>query len=75
MQLYDRMIGIFCDYCRFSEGITSIRGVKWVCVLSSRLVGIYIDYQQFIREFTQSQDGCLLHQILVSFLLFVDVVV
>ena len=51
-------------------------GVKQGCLLSPTLFGIYIDeLETFLHEHTQETDGCLLHQVLISILLFVDDIV
>ena len=48
-------------------------GVKRGCSLSSTLFGIYIDeLESFLHDHIKDGDGCLLHQELISLLLFVD---
>ena len=50
--------------------------MKQGCPLSPALFGIYIDeLETFLHEHTQETDGCLLHQVLISILLFVDDIV
>lgn len=48
-------------------------GVKQSCPLSPTLFGIYIyELEDFLRDCIQDGDGCLLHQVLISILLFAD---
>jgi hypothetical protein len=49
--------------------------VKQGFFLSPTLFGIYIDELESLHEHIQDGDGCLLHHILISILLFVDDVI
>jgi hypothetical protein len=54
-----------------SNFILSTIGVKQVCPLLPTLFGIYIDeLESFLHEHIQKGDGYLLHQVLISLLLF-----
>jgi hypothetical protein len=56
-----------------SDFIQSTIGVKQGCPLLPTLFGIYIDeLESFLHEHIQQGDGCLLHQVLISLLLFTD---
>jgi hypothetical protein len=73
MRLYESVSG----HLRMAHGlfyfIQSTIGVKQGCSLSSTLFEIYIDeLESFLHEHIQEGDGCLLHQVLISLLLFVD---
>ena len=69
MRLYESVSGRLREVGGLSEFIWSTIGVKQGCPLSPALFGIYID------EHTQVMDGCLLHQVLISILLFADDIV
>jgi hypothetical protein len=57
---------------RLSDFIQSTNRVKQGCPLSQTLFGIYIDkMESFLHEHIQEEDGCFLHQVLIS-LLFID---
>ena len=76
MRLYESMRGRLRTAQGLSEFIRSTIGVKQGCPLSPTSFGIYIDeLETFLHEHTQEADGCLLHQVLISILLFVDDIV
>ena len=59
-----------------SDFIKSTIEVKQGCPQSPTLFGIYIDeLESFFHDHIQDGDGCHLHQVLISILLFVDDVV
>ena len=50
--------------------------MKQGCPLSPTLFGFYIDeLEDFLMKYSQPGDGCYLHQVLISILLFDDDVV
>ena len=76
MRLYESVQGRLRIAQGLSEFIRSTIGVKQGCLLSPTLFGIYIDeLEAFLQEHTQEKDGCLLHQVLISILLFADDIV
>ena len=76
MRLYETMIGRFRTPEGFSNPIHSTIGVKQGCPLSPTLFGLYIDeLEDFLRRSLLPGDGCFLHQVLISILLFADDVV
>jgi hypothetical protein len=76
MRLYESVLGRLRTVHGISDFIRSTIGVKQGCPLSPTLFGIYIDeLEAFLHEHIQDNDGCLLHQVLISILLFVDDVV
>ena len=76
MRLYESILGRLREVGGLSEFIRSTIGVKQGCPLSPTLFGIYIDeLESFLQEHTQAMDGCLLHQVLISILLFADDIV
>jgi len=76
MRLYESVQGRLRIAQGLSEFIRSTIGVKQGCLLSPTLFGIYIDeLEAFLQEHTQEKDGCLLHQVLISILLFTDDIV
>jgi hypothetical protein len=76
MHLYEWVLGCLCIVHEMSDLIKSSIGVKQGCSLSPTLFGIYIDeLEAFLHEHIQDIDRCLLHQVLISILLFTDDVV
>jgi hypothetical protein len=76
MRLYESVLGRLRTAHGISDFIRSTIGVKQGCPLSPTLFGIYIDeLETFLHEHIQDNDGCILHQVLISILLFVDDVV
>ena len=76
MRLYKSVLGRLREVGGLFEFIRSTIGVKQGCPLSPTLFGIYIDeLEPFLQEHTQVTDGCLLHQVLISILLFADDIV
>jgi hypothetical protein len=76
MRLYESVLGRLHTAHGMSDFIRSTIGVKQGCPLSPTLFGIYIDeLEAFLHEHIQDGDRCLLHQVLISILLFVDDVV
>jgi hypothetical protein len=73
MRLYESVLGRLRMAHGLSDFIQSTIGVKQGCPLSPTLFGIYIDeLESFLHEHIQEGDGCLLHQVLISLLLFAD---
>ena len=73
MRLYELVLGLLRMALKISYFIRSTIGVKQGCPLSPTLFGIYInELESFLQEHMQHGDGCLLHQVLISILLFVD---
>jgi hypothetical protein len=73
MRLYESVLGRLRLAHGLSDFIQSTIGVKQGCPLSPTLFGIYIDeLESFLHDHIQDGDGCLLHQVLISLLLFVD---
>jgi hypothetical protein len=73
MRLYESVLGHLRMAHDLSDFIQSTIGVKQGCPLSPTLFRIYIDeLESFLHEHIQEGDGCLLHQVLISLLLFVD---
>lgn len=76
MRLYETVVGKFRTPEGFSDPIHSAIGVKQGCPLSPTLFDIYIDELEcFLREASLPEDGCYLHQVLISILTFTDDVV
>jgi hypothetical protein len=76
MHLYDPILGRLCTTHGVSYFIRSTIRVKQGCPLSPTLFGIYIDeLESCLHVQIQEGNGCLLHQVLISILLFVDDVV
>jgi hypothetical protein len=76
MRLYESVLGRLRTTHGISDFIRSTIGVKQGCPLSPTLFGIYIDeLESFLHEHIQDGDGCLLHQVLISILLFADDVI
>jgi hypothetical protein len=73
MRLYELVLGRFRLAHDLSNFIQSTIRVKQECPLSPTLFGIYIDELEFLlHKHIHDGDGCLLHQVLISLLLFVD---
>ena len=76
MRLYERVTGRLRTPEGFSVPIQSTIEVKQSCPFSPTLFGLYIDeLEDFLVNSSQPDDGCYLHQVLISILLFVDDVV
>jgi hypothetical protein len=76
MRLYESVLGRLHTAHGMSDFIRSTIGVKQGCPLSPTLFGIYIDeLESFLHDHIQDDDGCHLHQVLISILLFIDDVV
>jgi hypothetical protein len=73
MRLYELVSGCLKTTHGLSDFIQSTIRVKQGCPLSLTLFGIYIDeLESYLHEHIQEGDGFLLHQVLISLLLFVD---
>jgi hypothetical protein len=73
MHLYESVLGRLHTVHEMSDFIKSTIGVKQGCPLSSTLFGIYIDeLEAFLHEHNQESEGFLLHQVLISILLFTN---
>jgi hypothetical protein len=73
IRLYESVLGCLRLAHDLSDFIQSTIGVKQGCPLSSSLFGIYIDeLESFLHDHIQDGDGCLLHQVLISLLLFAN---
>lgn len=76
MRLYEFILGRLYTTHEVSDFIRSTIVVKKSCPLSTTLFGIYIDeLESFLQAHIQLGDGCLLHQVLISILLFASDVV
>jgi hypothetical protein len=76
MRLYESVLSRLHIVHRMSDFIRSTIGVKQGCPLSPTLFGISIDeLEAFLHKHIQDSDGCFLHQVLISILLFIDDVV
>jgi hypothetical protein len=76
MHLYKSVLGRFHTAHGMSNFIRSTIGVKQGYPLSPTLFGTYIDeLESFLHDHIQDNNGCHLHQVLNSILLFVDDVV
>jgi hypothetical protein len=74
--LYQPFLGHLCTTHKISNFISSTIGVKQGCPLSPRLFRIYTDkLESFLHKYIQDGYECLLHQALISILLFVDDVI
>jgi hypothetical protein len=73
MRLYESVLGRLKLAHGLSDFIQSTIGVKRGCPLWPTLFGIYIDeLESFLHDHIQDGNGCLLHQVLISLLLFID---
>jgi hypothetical protein len=73
MRLYESVSGRLRLAHGLSDFIQSTIGIKQGCPLSPTLFGIYIDeLESYLHEHIQEGDGCLLHHVLISLLLFID---
>ena len=76
MHLYESILGRLYAAHGMSDFIWSTIVVKQGCPLSPTLFWIYIDeLEAFLHEHIHNTDGCILHQVLISILLFADDVV
>jgi hypothetical protein len=73
MRLYESVLGQLRMAHGLFDFIQSTIGAKQGCPLSSTLFGIYIDeLESYLHEHIQEGNRFLLHQVLISLLLFVD---
>ena len=76
MRLYEIVIDSLRTIEGLSNPIQSTIGVKQGCPFLPISLMIYIDeLEAFLNDSSLSGDGCHLHQVLISILLFVDDVV
>jgi len=76
MRLHELVLSKLCYAHDLSDLITSTIGVKQGHPLSPTFFGIYIDeLMSFFREHIYEGDGCILHHVLISLLLFTDDVI
>jgi hypothetical protein len=71
MCLYESVLGCLHTVYKMSDFIRSSIKVKQGCPMSPTLFGIYIDeLEAFLHDHIQNNDGCLLHWVPISILLF-----
>lgn len=76
MGIYGIVLGHLRTAHELSDFIRSTIEVKQGCPLLPTLFGIHIDkLEAFLHEHIQRGDGCLLHHVLISMLLFANDVV